>query len=201
AYGNLIALGILTTVQAQDVPQQELDNALAYRDMIARTGRFITYCGGAPIIGQRLKPDPADRVALKLVRETDAGVVIEGRLGMHTSPAFAEDVYIGSLSGLMIQGHPASFIIPVNAQGVTTLCRQFAPRDDNRFVSPISSRYDELEGEMWLDDVFVRWERVFYVDTAPGAIPRWLRWHHLYNWLANAEFTLGLSLALTHAMW
>src|SRR5437879_12121328 len=79
AYGNLIALGILTTVQAQDVPQQELDNALAYRDMIARTGRFITYCGGAPTIGQRLKPDPADRLALKLVRETDAGVVIRGR--------------------------------------------------------------------------------------------------------------------------
>src|SRR5256885_7618334 len=64
AYGNLIALGILTTVQAQDVPQQQPDNALAYRDIIARTGRFITYCGGAPIIGQRLKPDPADRVAL-----------------------------------------------------------------------------------------------------------------------------------------
>jgi 4-hydroxyphenylacetate 3-monooxygenase len=32
AYGNLIALGILTTVQAQDVPQQQLDNALAYRE-------------------------------------------------------------------------------------------------------------------------------------------------------------------------
>src|SRR5947208_8440862 len=56
AYGNLIALGILTTLQAQDVSQQQIDNALTYRDMIARTGRFITYCGGAPIIGQRLKP-------------------------------------------------------------------------------------------------------------------------------------------------
>jgi len=80
AYGNLIALGVLTAVEAQNAAPQQADNVLAYRAMIARTGRFITYCGGAPIIGQRLRPDPADRVALKLVRETDAGVVISGRL-------------------------------------------------------------------------------------------------------------------------
>ena len=127
-------------------------------------------------------------------------MVIRGRLGMHTSPAFVDDVYIGSLSGLQIDGHAASFIIPVNAPGVTTLCRQIAARDESCFVAPLSSRFDELDGQMWLEDVFVPWERVFYVDTAPEAIPRWLRWHHLYNWLAKAEFTLGLALALAHAM-
>src|SRR5438270_13122339 len=53
---------------------------------------------------------------------------------------------------------------------------------------------------MWLDDVLVPSERVFFVDPSPEAIPRWLRWHHLYGWLSRAEFTLGLALALTHAM-
>ena len=200
AYGNLIALGILTTVQAQDVPQQQLDNALAYRDIIARTGRFITYCGGAPIIGQRLKPDPADRVALKLVRETDAGVVIRGRLGMHTSPAYAEDVYIGGMSGVDIDGKRAGFIVPVGAPGVTILCRKPATRETNPFIAPLSLRYDELDGQMWLDDVFVPWERVFFVGPNPDPIARWLRWHHLYGWLAKAEFSLGLALALADAM-
>jgi aromatic ring hydroxylase len=199
-YGNLIAMGVLTAAQTKNVSPAQISQAMAYRDHIAATGRFLTYCGGAPIIGQRMQPDPRDRVALKLVRESDAGVVIRGRLGMHTSPAFAEDVYIGSLSGLEIGGHPASFIIPVNAPGVTTLCRQIAARDDNPFAAPLSGRFDELDGQMWLDDVFVPWERVFYVDTASEAIPRWLRWHHLYNWLAKAEFTLGLGLALADAM-
>jgi aromatic ring hydroxylase len=64
----------------------------------------------------------------------------------------------------------------------------------------LSSRYDELDGQMWLDDVFIPWERVFAVDPEPEAIPRWLRWHHLRGWLAKAEFTLGLALALTDAM-
>ena len=199
-YGNLIAMGVLTAAQKKNASSEQIGHAAAYREGIAKTGRFLTYCGGAPIIGQRLQADPKDRVALKLVSETDAGVVIKGRLGMHTSPAFAEDVYIGSLSGLAIQGHPASFIIPINAKGVTTLCRRIATREESAFTAPISSRYDELDGQMWLDDVFVPWERVFYVDTEPEAIPRWLRWHHLYNWLAKAEFTLGLGLALADAM-
>jgi 4-hydroxyphenylacetate 3-monooxygenase len=200
AYGNLIALGILTTLQAQDLPPEQIDNALAYRDLIAHTGRFITYCGGAPIIGQRLQPDPADRVALKLVRETDIGVVIRGRLGMHTSPAYAEDVYIGGMSGIDIDGKRAGFIVPVGAKGVTVLCRKPATRETNLFIAPLSSRFDELDGQMWLEDVFVPWERVFFVGPNPDPIARWLRWHHLYGWLAKAEFTLGLALALADAM-
>ena len=122
--------------------------------MIARTGRFLTYCGGAPIIGQRMRPDPAERVALKLVRETDAGVVIRGQLGMHTSPAYAEDVYVGALSRVRSAGHPARFIVPVGAPGVTVLCRKRAARDENPFIAPLSSRFDELDGQMWLEEVF-----------------------------------------------
>ena len=200
AYGNLIALGVLTAAQAGAAPPAQIAAAAAYRDEIARTGRFLTYCGGAPIIGQRLRPDPAERVSLKLVRETDAGIVLTGRLGMHTSPAYAEDVYVGALSRLEIGGHPLSFIVAVDAPGVTVLCRKRATRDANPFVSPLSSRFDELDGQMWLDEVAIPWERVFFVDTSPEAIPRWLRWHHLYGWLAKAEVTLGLALALTHAM-
>ncbi len=200
AYGNLIALGVLTAAQAGDAPTEQIASALAYRDDIARTGHFLTYCGGAPIIGQRMRPDPAERVALKLTRETDAGIAISGQLGMHTSPAYAEAVYVGALSRMEVAGRPASFIVPVNAPGVTVLCRKAATRDANPFVSPLSSRFDELDGQMWLDDVLIPWERVFFVDPSPEAIARWLRWHHLYGWLAKAEFTLGLALALTHAM-
>jgi 4-hydroxyphenylacetate 3-monooxygenase len=200
AYGNLITLGVLTAAQTLGASQEHIAEAMAYRELIARTGRFLTYCGGAPIIGQRMRPDPHDRVALKLVRESDAGVVIRGRLGMHTSPAYAEDVYVGAMCGVEIDGHRASFIVPVNAPGVTTLCRKIATRDANPFVAPLSNRYDELDGQMWLDDVLIPWERVFFVNPSPEAIARWLRWHHLYGWLSKAEFTLGLALALTDVM-
>src|SRR6516165_1406543 len=76
AYGNLIQLGVLTAAQTYDAPAEQIAEALAYREGIARTGRFLTFCGGAPVIGQRFNPDPKERVSLKLVRETGAGVVI-----------------------------------------------------------------------------------------------------------------------------
>ena len=200
AYGNLIALGVVTAVQDCNASPQQIANAVAYREHIAATGRFLTFCGGAATIGYRLRDDPSERNALRLVRETDAGVVINGKIGMHTSPAYAEDVYVGALNGIQIGEHHASFIVPIAAPGVTTVCRKIAVRDQNPFVAPLSSRYDELDGQMWLDEVFISWERVFFVEASPEPVARWLVWHHLYGWLSRAEFTLGLALALAHAM-
>ena len=200
AYGHLISMGVLTAVQQSNVSEQQIANAGAYRKMIAETQRFLTFCGGAAPIGFRLRPDPRERAALRLVRETDAGVVISGRVGMHTSPAYAEDVYIGSLNGIQIGEHHASFVVPVAAPGVTTLCRKIAARPESPFAAPLSSRFDELDGQMWLDEVFIPWERVFLVEPTPEPIATWLLWHHLYGWLAKAEFALGLALALADAM-
>jgi len=199
-YGHLIALGLLCSLQEINVAPEQIAEAARYREMIANTGRFLTFCGGAPNIGTRMREDPRERVALKIVKETDAGIVIRGKIGMHTSPAYAEDVYVGSLSGLEIGEHRATFIVPVNAPGVTTVCRKIAVRDANPFVAPLSSRYDELDGQMWLDDVSIPWERVFLLGLSPEPVVRWLIWHHLYGWLSKAEFTLGLALALSHAM-
>jgi 4-hydroxyphenylacetate 3-monooxygenase len=199
-YGHLIQLGVLTAAETRNAGPRHAANAMAYRDMMADTGRFLTFCGGAAIIGQRMRPDPKDRVSVKRVSDNAKGMVVRGRLGMHTSPAYAEDVYVGALTGLEIDGHPAGFIVPVNAPGVTVLCRKAATRERDPVVSPLSGRFDELDGQMWLDDVFIPWERVFAVDPEPEAIPRWLRWHHLRGWLAKAEFTLGLGLAMADAM-
>jgi aromatic ring hydroxylase len=199
-YGHLIALGILHATQLRNVSAKQIADAEAYRAMIARTGRFLTFSSGAASIGARLSPDPQQRAALRLVRETDAGLVIAGKVGMHTSPAYAEDVYIGTVSGLEFGGHRASFVVPVSAPGVTVLCRRSAIADANPFLAPLSSRYDELDGQMWLDDVFVPWERIFLVDFPPEPIATWLFWHQLYCWLAKAEFTLGLAGACIQAM-
>ena len=200
AYGHLIALGVLGAVLDQNPAPEQLANAHKYRELIATTGRFLTFSAGAATIGYRMREDPAERAALRIVRETDAGLVLAGKIGMHTSPAYAEDVYVGAFSGVDYDGHRASFIVPVGAPGVTTICRKIATRHANPFVAPLSSRFDELDGQMWLDEVFLPWERVFLHDPSPEPVARWLFWHQLYCWLAKAEFTLGLALACTHAM-
>ena len=201
AYGCLIALGVLGEVQEHNPSRQQIDNALAYRDEIARTGRFLTFSSGAATIGARMKPDPKDRASLRIVRETDTGLVISGKVGMHTSPAYAEDVYVGGLCGVDFQGHRATFVVPVAAPGVTVICRRTSVHHTNTFLAPLSSRYDELDGQMWLENVHIPWDRIFLTEPVPPErIARWLFWHQLYCWLSKAEFTLGLALACSHAI-
>ncbi len=199
-YGNLIALGIRDVVLQRKVSAEQLAIATRYRDLITDTGRFLTFCAGAATIGYRLREDPEQRAALRITRETEAGLVLSGKVGMHTSPAYAEDVYIGAHSGVDWGGHRATFAVPVNAPGVTVLCRKASARHPNAFLAPLSSRFDELDGQLWLENVLVPWERIFLTEASPDPIAAWCFWHQLYAWLAKAEFTLGLALACTHAM-
>jgi aromatic ring hydroxylase len=199
-YGNLIALGLHDVVRQRNVSAEHIASAAAYRELIARTGRFLTFSAGAATIGARLREDPDQRAALRIVRESRAGLVLSGKVGMHTSPAFAEDVYIGAHSGVDREGHRATFIVPVSSPGVTVLCRKIAARHANPFLAPLSGRFDELDGQMWLQDVLVPWDRVFLTEASPDPIAAWCFWHQLYAWLAKAEFTLGLALACAHTM-
>jgi len=211
AYGNLIALGILDATQRMHVSEEQIANATAYRELIARTGRFLTFSAGGATIGYRFREDPTERAALRIVKETDGGVVLRGKVGMHTSPPFAEDIYIGSFCGVQYGEHMATFVVPVNAPGVTVVCRKIAARHTSRFIAPLSHRFDELDGQLWLEDVFVPWERFFLTEKAPepdkprrpdprGSIAEWLFWHQLYCWLSKGEFALGLALACIDAM-
>jgi 4-hydroxyphenylacetate 3-monooxygenase len=200
AYGHMIALGVQHAVGMRNASPTQVPCAEAYRAEIARSGRFLTFAAAAATIGYRMRADPAERAALRVVKESDAGVVIRGKIGMHTSPAYAEDVYLGPNNGVDFQGHRATFVIAVNAPGVTVICRRRSARDANPFTAPLSSRYDELDGQMWLDDVFVPWERVFLTEPSAEPVARWLFWHQLHCWLSKAEFTLGLGLACAQAM-
>ena len=200
AYGHLIAMGVQTVVNQRNASPEQRANAEAYRALIAGTGRFLTFAAGAATIGYRLREDPTERMALKIVKETDRGLVVRGKIGMHTSPAYAHDVYIGAHNGVDFGGHRATFVVAVNAPGVTVICRKPSARDDNPFSAPLSARFDELDGQMWLDDVLIPWDRVFLTEPSADPVARWLFWHQLYCWLSKAEFTLGLALACTHAM-
>ena len=215
-YGALIALGLLDTLKALDLSSTEIANAAAYRDELARTGRFLTFSAGAAPIGYRFRAEEAARAAIHVVRERDDGLVISGKVGMHTSSPFADDVFV---SGAAKRGpdheHFSWFIIPVGAPGVRVVARKIAARYPHPEVAPLSHRYDELDAQLWLDEVFVPFERVFTAETPLGAGPGggdrarparttnlvgWLLWHQHHGWLAKLEFSLGLALASLELM-
>ena len=131
---------------------------------IARTGASSRSRGRPPSAIACVPTRPSAPRCASSGRPTPASCC-SGKVGMHTSPAYAEDVYIGSHSGVDHGGHRATFVVAVNAPGVTVLCRKVSARHANPFLAPLSSRFDELDGQMWLDDVLVPWERVFLTEA------------------------------------
>ena len=79
--------------------------------------------------------------------------------------------------------------------------RRQAPQS---FLSPLSSRFDELDSMVWLEDVFIPRPRVFTAEpinrNTRHSLVSWLLWHHSYGWLAKAELTLSIALALAEVM-
>ncbi len=86
------------------------------------------------------------------------------------------------------------------------VARRLAAKHENPFLGPLSSRFDELDAMVWLEGVFVPRSRIFTAEplmlnlSGRHSLVSWLLWHHSYGWLAKAELTLGLALALTEVM-
>ena len=204
-YGFLIALGMLNSLERLNNSSREIEAAEAYLEYLSESGRFLTFAGGGPLIGTRLREDEGQRAALHLVSDTAEGIVVSGKIQMHTSTPFAEDLLITSRDELPTgSGRHLWFIVPVNAPGLRVVSRRPAARHENRFLSPLSSRFDELDSMVWMEDVFVPRSRVFTGETIDRnrrhSLVCWLLWHHSYGWLAKAELTLGLGLALAEVM-
>ena len=204
-YGALIALGMLNVLKRLNNSSEEIEAAEAYRESLGNSGRFLTFAGGGPLIGTRLRQAESDRVALRLVSETAEGIVVSGKVQMHTSTPFAEDLLITSRDEMPPgSGRLLWFIVPVNSHGIRVVTRRPVAKHKNPFLSPLSSRFDELDSMVWLENVFVPHSRVFTGERID--LPRrhslvsWLLWHHSYGWLAKAELTLGLALALAEVM-
>ena len=204
-YGALIALGMLNSLKRLGNPTEEIEAAEAYLEYLSGSGRFLTFAGGGPLIGTRLRQDENERVALRLVSEAADGIVVSGKIQMHTSTPFAEDLLITSRDEMPPgSGRHLWFIVPVNSPGLRVVSRRTAARHPNRFLSPLSSRFDELDSMVWMENVFVPRSRVFTGEALNRnrrhSLVCWLLWHHSYGWLAKAELTLALALALTEIM-
>ena len=204
-YGALIALGMLNVLKRLNHSTEEIEAAEAYRESLAKSGRFLTFAGGGPLIGTRLRQEESERVAIRLVSESADGIVVSGKIQMHTSTPFAEDLLITCRDELPTgSGRFLWFIVQVNAPGLRVVARRTAARHSNPFISPLSSRFDELDSLVFLKDVFIPRARVFTAErlnqNRRHSLISWLIWHHSYGWLAKAELTLGLALALTEVM-
>jgi 4-hydroxyphenylacetate 3-monooxygenase len=102
------------------------------------------------------------------------------------------------------------FAAPVNAEGIHVICRE-SLASANPADHPVSSSWDEMDSIVVFDDVFIPWERVFYLRRSPAVdLPFEARlfqgavglgpWYVLVRMAVKAEVLLGLCAAIADSL-
>jgi 4-hydroxyphenylacetate 3-monooxygenase len=150
--------------------------------------------------------------ALRVVRETSAGVVVRGARILATLGPMADEIAVYSPRlGRMTEGHnpfAVTFAIPCSTPGLRFLCRESFDLERSHFDHPLASRFEEMDCVVFFDDVLVPWERVFLlgdVELVNGAGLKTHASRHSAHQgaaknLAKCELVLGVALLMTQTL-
>ncbi len=152
-------------------------------------------------------------LAAKIVKETDAGIVVTGARMVATLCAYSDELLVLPSTFLATSPDAApyafGFAIPVATPGLRFVCRPSVVHQNaaSPMDYPLSSRLDEGDGLAIFDNVLVPWERVFIhrdpemcngLFQRTRAMPQVMHQTSIKN-LAKAEFMLALGLAIARA--
>ena len=149
--------------------------------------------------------DDATDVALSVVQETDAGIVVNGARVLATLPLADKIAVYPARSHRLPGGAPErtsfAFAIPCHTPGLKFLCRESFDLERSHFDHPLGSRFEEMDAIALFDHVLVPWERVFLlgdVDLCNNMSIRTRQYVHsghqvVTKNVVECEFILGLA--------
>ena len=150
-------------------------------------------------------------VALQIVKETDAGVVVNGARLLATLGPLADEIEV--FPSTLLRAAPENipfafaFTIPIETAGLRLLCRDTYDEGKTHFDAPLASRFEEMDAVVIFENVLVPWERIFlYQDPllCNRAFAETNAVIHMMHQvacgkLAKAEFIVGLLCAMAKA--
>ncbi len=106
-----------------------------------------------------------EQVALTVVRETDAGIVVRGSRILATLGPISDEIAVyptrTHLLGPDAWRQAMFFSIPCATPGVKFICRESFDYGRSGFDHPLGARFEEMDAIVFFDDVLVPWDRVF----------------------------------------
>ena len=153
------------------------ENIKNHIDRVIRNDIFHVSANTDPKGDRSKRPQEQDPdMLLHVVRETDAGIVIRGAK-YETASAYAEQAFvkptIANWGDQKLSDYAVGVISPMNAKGITHICRSgFVGRGSAKDY-PLSNKFDEIDTLMIFDDVLIPWEDVlFYQHTRAATFIR-----------------------------
>jgi 4-hydroxyphenylacetate 3-monooxygenase len=205
--------GISMKPEILDQPGGDKGHLLRIWQQMRHEDEFVTYAVLPPQGGRDPKfyqGSGRQVPALRVTKETDAGVVLNGMKMLATGAAFANEVLIGNILPLAPDQVKESVtaVIPLNLKGTTLWARKSFEREvHNSFDYPLTARYDESDCMLVFQDVFVPWERVFVHDNPELAravlvqTPAHVMANHQCNvrFRSKLRFLLGIASLVTQS--
>jgi 4-hydroxyphenylacetate 3-monooxygenase len=187
-------------------------NVVNYYKYARDNHRYITYAIVPPQI-DRSKPahkqsDPT--LYAGVVKETDAGIVLKGGQQLATGAVFADELHLSCIHPLQPgdENYAIGIAIPIDTDGVKLYARRaFALQATSAEDYPLTSRFDETDCFVVLDNVLVPWERVFIYRNIDVCFAQWWKTPaHLYGnhqaqarYATKLRFLLGLAKRMNEA--
>ncbi len=152
-------------------------------------------------------------VALAVVKETDAGIIVNGARVLATLGPLSDEIIVypartHRLPGDAGERYAFGFALPCNTPGMKFLCRESFDLGRSHFDHPLASRFEEMDAIVFFNNVLVPWERVFLL----GDVARANTWGEASNRNAHTghqvvtknvvkcEFMLGLANLMTRTL-
>lgn len=187
------------------------DNIRNYYEYCRENDIAMTHTLINPQVDRSKPVEKQDKdLAAKIVKETDAGIVIHGARMVSTLCAYSHDLLVMPSTYLAnseeARPYAFGFAVPVSAPGLRFICRPSVVHQHagSPMDFPLSSRLDETDAMVIFDDVLIPWERVFIHRDAEmcnglynrtGAMPQIMHQFCTKN-LAKAEFMMAVTFAM-----
>jgi 4-hydroxyphenylacetate 3-monooxygenase len=183
--------------------KQYAENVAAYHEHARDHHLFLSYAIVPPQI-DRSKPahqqsDPTLHAGV--VAERDGGIVLKGAQQLGTGAVYSDAIYISCIHPLAPGDEAYAFavVVPANAPGVKIYTRRpYAQTASSEFDYPLSSRFDETDALIVLDNVFVPWEHVFCYRNLQLCRDQWWRTpsHSYGNHQAQVRYAVKLRFLM-----
>ena len=153
-----------------------------------------------------------DELGLRLVKETDAGIIVRGARILATLAPISDELLVFPSSVVRTdpdsEKYALAFALPCGAEGLKFFCRESLDIGRSGFDHPLGSQFDESDAVVIFDDVLVPWDRVFILNDvelanrhgAATGTGGHIRHQVITKNIAKSEFTLGLAALMTETL-
>jgi 4-hydroxyphenylacetate 3-monooxygenase len=183
--------------------QHFADNLTAFYEHARDNHLYISYALVPPQI-DRSKPSHAQSdptLCAGVIKERDDGIVLHGAQQLATGAPLSDYLFLSNIRPQLPgdENYAISVAIPINAPGLRVyLRRSYATSVTTAFDYPLSSRFDETDAMITLDNVFVPWERVFIYRNIALCRDQWTQTpaHSYGNYQAQIRYATKLRFLL-----